>query len=53
METKNIVQYYSSLAVVQAMHKKGIIGDSDFNKAEELLAKKYCIKSVVFIGQIA
>lgn len=44
METKNIVQYYSSLAVVQAMHKKGIIGDSDFNKAEELLAKKYCIK---------
>ena len=44
METKNIEQYYSSLAPIQAMHGKGIISDSDFNKAEDLLAKKYCIK---------
>lgn len=44
MENKNIERYYSSLAPIQAMYDLGILNDSDFNKAEDFLAKKYCIK---------
>ena len=44
MNTKNIEQYYSSLVHLIAMKNQEILNDSDFLKAESVLASKYCIK---------
>ena len=44
MSTKNIESYYSSLVHLIAMKNRGILNEADFQKAESVLASKYCIK---------
>lgn len=44
MSTKNIESYYSSLVHLIALKNRGIINEADFQKAESVLASKYCIK---------
>ena len=44
MDRTNIENYQSSLSIVISMYKKGLISDKDYLKAENHLAKKYCIK---------
>lgn len=41
---ENIECYLSSLIPIINLHNTGIISKNDFDKAEEYLAKKYCIK---------
>lgn len=45
METRNMEQYLSSKKVIESMLIRGIISSEDFKKADDYLAKKYCIKS--------
>ena len=44
MNTKNIESYYSSLVHLITMKNRGLINEDDFQKAESVLASKYCIK---------
>lgn len=44
MSTKNIESYYSSLVHLIAMKNRRILNEADFQKAESVLASKYCIK---------
>lgn len=44
MNRVNIEQYHNSLGTIIQMHKKALINDKDFKKAESYLVKKYCIK---------
>ena len=44
MNTKNIESYYSSLMHLIAMKNREILNEADFQKAESVLASKYCIK---------
>lgn len=44
MDRTNIEQYYCSLIPVKEMLKEGVITHGEYNKAEEFLASKYCIK---------
>ena len=44
MDRTNIENYQSSLSIVISMYKNGLISDKDYLKAENHLAKKYCIK---------
>ena len=44
MTRDNIESYYKSLSMVKSMYEKGLINEKDFLKAENYLAKKYCIK---------
>ena len=38
--------YLNSLNLLKTMQKLGILSDLELKKAENILAKKYCIKSV-------
>ena len=44
MSNKNIESYYSSLVHLISLKNRGIINEADFQKAESVLASKYCIK---------
>lgn len=44
MTKENIERYYSSLSIVNSMYEKGLINEKEYAKAENYLAKKYCIK---------
>lgn len=44
MTKENIERYYSSLSIVNSMYEKGLINIKEYEKAENYLAKKYCIK---------
>jgi hypothetical protein len=44
MNTKNIESYFSSLMHLIAMKNREILNEADFQKAESVLASKYCIK---------
>lgn len=44
MSTNYIESYYSSLVHLIAMKNRGILNEADFQKAESVLASKYCIK---------
>ena len=44
MTKENIERYYSSLSIVNSMYEKGLINEREYAKAENHLAKKYCIK---------
>ena len=45
METReNVEAYKTSLLPIESMLLRGLITDKDFIKAEDFLAKKYCIK---------
>jgi cytochrome c-type biogenesis protein CcmH/NrfG len=43
MNNKNL--YLSSLKNIERLRKEGILNDSDFEKADSFLRKKYCIKT--------
>lgn len=43
MRSRNIEKYFSSLIHFIALKNKGILNEDDFIKAENFLAKKYCI----------
>ena len=45
MDNVNLEAYYSSLSIVKNMYIKGLINVKDYAKAENHLAKKYCIKN--------
>lgn len=40
----NIERYHASLLQAKKMFDLGILNDEDYERVEDLLAKKYCIK---------
>ena len=45
MERTNVESYFSSLSIFKSMYSLGLINSKEFQKAENYLAKKYCIKN--------
>lgn len=41
---KNVENYYASLMQIKSMLSLNIINNDDFNKIEDIIANKYCIK---------
>ena len=50
MNIKNIEQVLCITYPICFWKNKGILNDADYLKAESVLASKYCIKKIVFIG---
>ena len=45
MERTNVESYFSSLSIFKSMYSLGLINSKELQKAENYLAKKYCIKN--------
>jgi len=45
MNRTDLEKYYLSMKSITAMHNEGLIANDEYDKAESLVADKYCIKT--------